>query len=280
MNSLVSASNSRGGPLGLFAAASPAASRSTPAAAARAAGLLPAAAVYALALALVVALAVVYRDSLVHYASRAHALVAAALQGKPFTGGGEAPALTLLPEAAHVPSAGADTPSVDGTHALAAAAAHAAASGPEVFHVGRSVYTFADAPAVCRAFGAELATYAQVREAWERGADWCSYGWVKGQAAVFPTQAASWEALQRGPAESRGACGKPGVNGGFFDNPELRFGVNCYGPPPARRGADLTGEGAGAVALPMSAEQVEFEKRVQRFRDQMDGMPVAPWAAH
>ena len=24
-------------------------------------------------------------------------------------------------------------------------------------------------------------------------------------------------------------CGNPGINGGYFANPDLKFGVNCYG---------------------------------------------------
>ena len=34
------------------------------------------------------------------------------------------------------------------------------------------------------AFDAELASYDQVKDAWQKGADWCNYGWVKGQAAA------------------------------------------------------------------------------------------------
>ena len=25
------------------------------------------------------------------------------------------------------------------------------------------------------------------------------------------------------------ACGRPGINGGFIDNPYIKFGANCYG---------------------------------------------------
>ena len=62
------------------------------------------------------------------------------------------------------------------------------------------------------AFGAELATYDQVRDAWKSGADWCNYGWVKGQAAVYPTQQETYDKLQTGAEDQRMACGMPGVN--------------------------------------------------------------------
>ena len=58
----------------------------------------------------------------------------------------------------------------------------------EVFNISKNEYNYYDAEPLCRALGAELATYDQVKEAWSKGADWCNYGWVKGQAAVYPTQ--------------------------------------------------------------------------------------------
>ena len=99
----------------------------------------------------------------------------------------------------------------------------------EVFNVSTNEYTYYDAEPLCRALGAELATYDQVQTAWNKGADWCNYGWAKGQVAIYPTQKETWDKLQGGPQDEHTACGEPGVNGGYFDNPEMRFGVNCYG---------------------------------------------------
>jgi hypothetical protein len=145
----------------------------------------------------------------------------------------------------------------------------------EVFNISRNVYTFNDAAAVCAAAGAELATYDQVKAAYDGGADWCNYGWIKGQMAVYPTQKATWEKLQKGAPEFRHACGQPGVNGGYFDNPELQFGVNCYGAKPHQKASDELLD--SQVALPQSAAEIEFEKQVQRFRDQMDASSVMPF---
>ena len=144
----------------------------------------------------------------------------------------------------------------------------------QVFNVSRNIYTYSDASAVCSAMGAELATFEQVKEAQEKGADWCNYGWVKGQMAVFPTQKDTYEKLQKGSAEYRNACGKPGVNGGFFDNPDLRFGVNCYGPKPAQ---NAVSELNGGVDLPPTAEMIEYDKKVQQFREQLTTTTVLPF---
>jgi len=148
----------------------------------------------------------------------------------------------------------------------------------ELFNVSRNIYTYSDAAAVCAALDSELATYEQVKEGHGKGADWCNYGWVKGQMAVYPTQKETWEKLQKGDPEYRNACGKPGVNGGYFDNPELRFGVNCYGVRPPRNQMDeLLGSG---VALPPSTAEIEFDKKVQKYREQLTTMTVLPFNRH
>jgi len=145
----------------------------------------------------------------------------------------------------------------------------------EVFNVSRNIYKYSDAPAVCAALGGKLATYDQVKQAYDSGADWCNYGWTKGQMAIYPTQRATWEKLQQGSPEYRDACGKVGVNGGYFDNPDLAFGVNCYGVKPPKSATDEMLE--SQVALPPSPSEIEFEKKVQKFRDQMSTINVLPF---
>ena len=109
-----------------------------------------------------------------------------------------------------------------------------------VFNVNSNKYKYSDAEPLCKALGAELATYDQVKQAWDQGADWCNYGWIKGQAAVYPTQKGTYDALQLSSVDDeRMACGSIGVNGGYMDNPELRYGVNCYGDKPSKTAHDL-----------------------------------------
>jgi hypothetical protein len=145
----------------------------------------------------------------------------------------------------------------------------------EVFNVAKDKYTYTDAEPLCKAFGAELATYDQVKDAWQKGADWCNYGWVKGQAAVFPTQETTYNKLQAGPEDQRMACGVPGVNGGYFDNPELRFGVNCYGTKPSENEADARAIMAQNGDLTPSA--LAFDRKVQGYKTEMGQIPVNPF---
>tara|TARA_Y100001970_G_scaffold284224_2_gene401131 strand:+ start:1871 stop:2506 length:636 start_codon:yes stop_codon:yes gene_type:complete len=109
----------------------------------------------------------------------------------------------------------------------------------EVYNVGKNIYTYDDAHNVCHSLNAKLATHDQVVESYERGAEWCNYGWSQGQNALFPIQKSTWEELQTLPENDRHRCGdKYGVNGGFFENNNLRFGVNCYGIKPEGQLAD------------------------------------------
>jgi len=147
----------------------------------------------------------------------------------------------------------------------------------QVFNISKNTYTYYDAEPLCKALGSDLATYEQVKEAFAKGADWCNYGWVKGQMAVYPTQSDTWEKLQSGPEEQRGACGRPGLNGGYFDNPELRFGVNCYGIKPVQKDHDATTIAAGDGA-PLSPGELEFEKKVNKFRGEANSIAIMPFS--
>ena len=146
----------------------------------------------------------------------------------------------------------------------------------DVFTVSNNEYTYYDAAPLCKALGAELATYDQVKHAWQKGADWCNYGWVKGQMAVYPTQKSTYQELQQGPADQRGVCGKPGLNGGYFDNPELKFGVTCVGKKPSQTQHDATKVASGATR-PLTASGIKFENKVQQFKDEADTIGVLPF---
>jgi hypothetical protein len=145
----------------------------------------------------------------------------------------------------------------------------------EVFNVSQNKYSYYDAQALCKSLGAELATYDQVKEAYDQGADWCNYGWVDGQMAVYPTQEQSWKKLQEGPEDARTSCGRPGVNGGYFDNPELQFGVTCYGIKPAQSKHDASAIAAGQSA-PLSPEGIALEKKVAGYRGAH--VPIMPFS--
>lgn len=178
----------------------------------------------------------------------------------------ESPSTPTMPTPTSMP----DASSID-----SAAISKMLPSKKQVFNVALDKYTYTDAEPLCKAFGAELATYDQVKEAWNKGADWCNYGWVKGQAAIYPTQQTTYDKLQAGPESQRMSCGVPGVNGGYFDNPELRFGVNCYGARPTENETDIRYETEKQQNL--TPDALEYDKKVQNYKVQMDQIPVNPF---
>ena len=106
----------------------------------------------------------------------------------------------------------------------------------EVFHISNQDYTYEQAKCKCESYGGSLATKAQVTDAYNNGANWCTYGWTDNQSAYYPVQQCEYDKLQieneRLPDNEKKYCGVPGINGGFFPNPAIRFGVNCYGNKP------------------------------------------------
>ena len=148
-------------------------------------------------------------------------------------------------------------------------------SRKQVFNIAENRYTYSDAEPLCKSMGAELATYDQVKEAWKKGADWCNYGWVKGQSAVYPTQQETYDKLQNGPEDQQMACGVPGINGGYFDNPDLRFGVNCYGAKPTETGTDE--RHMQEIKANVAPGALEYDRKVQEFKNHRDEIAINPF---
>lgn len=140
----------------------------------------------------------------------------------------------------------------------------------EVFHVSENDYTYKEAKAICKAYDADLATYSQVERAYERGGEWCGYGWSKDQMALYPTQKKTWDYLQKVKGHQHD-CGRPGVNGGYIKNPNVRFGVNCYGKKPK-----ITEEEEEIMKntkpYPLSKDDVEVNKLANKYKKNLDNI--------
>lgn len=146
---------------------------------------------------------------------------------------------------------------------------------PQVFHLKDNRYTYENAKAVCKAYGAKLATMDNIQESHKKGGEWCSYGWSDGQMALFPTQKESWEKLQKIEGHKHD-CGRPGINGGYIANPNIKFGVNCYGYKPKINKQSKYLMDNNPV-YPKSAKEIEFDKRVSKWRKEIKNLVVAPF---
>ena len=146
---------------------------------------------------------------------------------------------------------------------------------PQVFNIPGNDYIYPDAKALCSAYGARLATYKEVEEAYKDGGEWCNYGWSDGQMALFPTQQKTFDELQKIEGHEND-CGRPGVNGGYIANPKVRFGVNCYGFKPRMTSTeeDLM---ASEPIYPKTAKDIAMENRVNYWKDRLSKILVSPF---
>jgi len=145
----------------------------------------------------------------------------------------------------------------------------------QVFNIPGNYYDYDNAKALCKAYGAELATYDQIEKAYNNGAEWCNYGWSANQQALFPTQKKTYDYLQTVPGHEND-CGRTGINGGYMANPKLRFGVNCYGNKPK-----ITEEEEQLMkttpAYPQTAQDIAFQKRVDFWKNKIPDILVSPF---
>lgn len=145
----------------------------------------------------------------------------------------------------------------------------------QVFNIPGNYYNYSNAKALCQAYGSKLATYKQVEDSYDNGGEWCNYGWSEGQMALFPTQQKTFDNLQKIKGHEND-CGRPGVNGGFMANPNVQFGVNCYGNKPkiTQEEEELM---KTATPYPETVQDIAFQKRVDFWKDKVDQILVSPF---
>ena len=146
---------------------------------------------------------------------------------------------------------------------------------PQVFNIPENDFVYQDAKALCSAYGGRLATYGEVEDSYKNGGEWCNYGWSEGQMALFPTQQKTFDKLQKIEGHEND-CGRPGVNGGYISNPEVRFGVNCYGFRPRMTETDKSLM-ENTPIYPKTTKDLVMEKRVDYWRDKLSEVLVSPF---
>ena len=93
--------------------------------------------------------------------------------------------------------------------------------------------------------------------------------------ALFPTQQNTFNNLQKIKGHEHD-CGRPGVNGGYIANPQVKFGINCYGNKPK-----ITEEEKELMKslspYPQTVEDLAFQKRVDFWKNKVDDVLVSPF---
>jgi len=146
---------------------------------------------------------------------------------------------------------------------------------PQVFNIPGNYYKYDEAETLCKAYGSRLANYNELENAYNKGAEWCNYGWSEGQMALFPTQAETYKNLQTIPGHEHD-CGRPGINGGYIANPNVRFGVNCFGTKPKMtpEEEDLM---ATTTPYPLTKHDIEMEEQVEFWKKRLPEILVSPF---
>jgi hypothetical protein len=145
----------------------------------------------------------------------------------------------------------------------------------EVYNIPSNSYTYDDSKAICQAYGGKLANYNQIEDSYNKGAEWCNYGWSDGQMALFPTQQKTWDNLQTIEGHEND-CGRPGVNGGKIDNPNARFGVNCYGFKPIITAAEQDNM-KNTPIYPVSMKDLELQKKLDYWKKRVPEILLSPF---
>lgn len=145
-------------------------------------------------------------------------------------------------------------------------------NGGEVFHIPNNIHNYEKARKICRKYNARLATYDEVENAYNNGANWCSYGWSEDQLALFPTQSEVYNNLKLIPGHEND-CGRPGVNGGFIDNKHVKFGVNCFGKKPEQTEQDKEFMERLKLSYSPAIDQDELDK----IANEKNNMLISPF---
>lgn len=145
----------------------------------------------------------------------------------------------------------------------------------QVFNIPGNNYTYHEASALCKAYDARLAKYEEIENAYNSGAEWCNYGWSDQQLALFPTQKITFDNLQKIPRH-KNDCGRPGVNGGYIKNKNVKFGVNCYGYKPK-----ITPEEnnlmSNTTPYPLSKADISFQENIDYWKGRLNEIIVSPF---
>jgi hypothetical protein len=138
----------------------------------------------------------------------------------------------------------------------------------EVFHISHNSYTYEEAPAVCAAYGAELASFDQLQEAFSlvlNGVhmDGLQVEWL--YILLKNLHGQHYNKNHKKVKELHVVILV--VNGGYFD-PKLKFGVNCYGVKPRNKGEKFP--------QPLPTEDTKkFDDMVKKFKNMLGSIKLS-----
>lgn len=109
----------------------------------------------------------------------------------------------------------------------------------EVFLIYGS-FTYLEAKEICKLYNGSLATFKQLEDAFNNGANWCYWGWLDDESVAYPIQEDYWSNIEK---THKGYCGPTaGINRIKNINLLQKFSINCYGIKPKQTKKDKENE--------------------------------------
>ena len=93
--------------------------------------------------------------------------------------------------------------------------------------------------------------------------------------ALFPTQKKTWNNLQKIPGHEND-CGRPWVNGGYIDNPNVKFGINCFGYKPKINDQEQEIMNNSNI-YPKTKADIAFEEKVEYWKRKLPQILISPF---
>ena len=79
----------------------------------------------------------------------------------------------------------------------------------------------------------------------------------------------------QGNCKTKNKCGRPGINGGYFRNPNIKFGVNCFGLKPKAKNSDLESmEFKRSQPIPRTKAEKDLDDKVNYWKTNVDKIVV------
>ena len=92
---------------------------------------------------------------------------------------------------------------------------------------------------------------------------------------MYPTQKKTYAGLQKIEGHEHD-CGRPGINGGYISNKNVRLGVNCYGVKP-KMSKEEEENMKNVTPFPKTKKEKQMEKRVNAWKKNLDEIMVNPF---
>lgn len=109
----------------------------------------------------------------------------------------------------------------------------------EVFLIYGS-FTYLEAKEICKLYKGTLATFEQLQDAFNNGANWCHWGWLNDETVAYPIQEEYWNNIEK---IHKGYCGPTaGINRIKNINLLQKFSINCFGIKPKQTKKDKENE--------------------------------------